>query len=91
MKLLRVTRHLGKRNFSARGFSRRVAALHYIPPVITTTVNNHNIDPVVMAHMVRDMCACEAMSFAGQVAIITLSLNVKNVQRGLRTTDGEDI
>ena len=87
MKLVRVTRHLGRRNFSARGVSRRVAALRYVPSVLTTSMNNHGVDPVMVAHMVRDMCACEALSFAGQVAIVTLSLSTKSVSGNLSISD----
>ena len=85
MRVVRVTRHLTQRNFSRRGVTRRLTALHYVPTVVTTTINNHNIDPVLVGNMARDLCACEAMSFAGQVAIVMVALQMKNVRRGLRS------
>ena len=91
MRVVRVTRHLTQRNFSRRGVTRRLTALHYVPTVICSAVSHHNLTPDIFEHLAVDMCACEAMSFVGQVAIVMTALHTKNVQRGLRYTDGEDI
>jgi hypothetical protein len=91
MRVCRATRLLAKKNFAGSGFSRRVAALHYVPSLVTTSVNNHSIDPVVVENMVRDVVACEALSFTGQVAIILLSLHAKSVQRDLSITCDDGI
>ena len=91
MRVCRATRHLAKRNFTLRGLSKRVAALHYFPSVVTTSINNHSVDPVILEHLIRDMVACESLSFAGQVAIILLNGYLKNVQRNIRITCDEDI
>ena len=91
MRVCRATRHLARRNFTTRGLSRRVAVLHYVPSVVTTALNNHSIDPVVVEHLVRDLIACEALSFAGQVAIILLNAHIKSVQKGSSIRCDSDI
>ena len=84
MRVVRVTRHLTQRNFSKRGVTRRLTALHYVPTVICSAVSQHNLTPHTFEHLALDMCACEAMSFAGQMAIVLTALHTKNVRRGLR-------
>lgn len=82
MRVKRVAKILVKKNF-ARTSSRRVAAIHYVPPVVTASLNNHSIDPVILENLLRDIVTCEAMSFTCQMAIILLSIYTKSVQRNL--------
>jgi len=63
--------------------SRRIAAVNYVPPVVTTSLNNHSIDLAILENLLRDIVTCEAVSFACQVAIILISLHAKSVQRNL--------
>jgi hypothetical protein len=82
MRVIRVTRHISRKNFFLRGASRRVMALHYIPSAVCSAISQHNLTPEIIEHVAMDACACEAMSFVGQVAIVTVALHAKNVRKG---------
>ena len=91
IKVGRAARLLVRRNFTTRGMSKRVAALRYVPPVVTSVVDNHSVDPVLLGNIIRDMMACEALSFTGQLVILVLSVYAKSVSRNLSITCEKDI
>ena len=91
VKISRAARHLVARNFSARGFSRRVAALHYIPTVVMSSIDHHSVAPGIIEHVAVDLAACEALSFTGQMAIILLAPHLKNVGKASSVLRDRDI
>lgn len=82
MRVRRVARLLVKKNFTSSS-SKRVAAIRYVPPFVTSSLNNHSIDPMIIGSLLRDIATCEAVSFAFQLAAILISLHTKSVQRNL--------
>ena len=82
MRVKRAARLLVKKNFTGSP-SKRVAAIRYVPPVVTSSLNNHSLDPMIIENLLRDIVTCEAVSFTFQLAVILISLHAKSVQRDL--------